>query len=693
MLVELDPRDYQIALDRARAELATAEAEATAATANVPITTTTSWSGLRSAQVGVEQSVAGSDEAQHNIDASEARLAAMRARLVGDEAEAVRDEKNSERLKGLLAKDEVSQQQYDAAVAQAASSQATVAEARAQVREAELAVQAARSRLAQARVGQQRADAELQSARTGPEQVAATRARALSAAARVKQAQVAVVRAELDFERTTVGRPRPASSAGRIAEPGQVVQPGQPLMALVPLDQIWVTANFKETQLEGMRVGTTGVGRRRCLRRPQLHRQGGEHRRRHGIAVQPAAARECQRQLRQGGPARAGEDRARRQPGSGAPAAAWHVRDADGVHPLTGAHTAVGRMSTPVNPWIVAIAVMFATFMEVLDTTVVNVSLPHIASSMSATTEEATWALTSYLVANAIILPMTGWLASRLGRKRLLMISTAGFTVASFLCGAAPNLASLVIFRIIQGATGGALQPLSQAVLLESFKPEERGRAMGFWGLGIVVAPILGPVVGGWLTENYSWRWVFYINLPFGVASLLMTRAYVHDPPYLKKATQGIDYWGMGMLVVGIGALQYVLDKGQQDDWFADPAILTLSILSAVTLTTLIVQQLRVEEPDRGSAALQGPDLRGRRVPDDGAGLRALRQPGAAAGDAADVVGLLLLPGGTGHGAARHRVDGDDAAGRGADRVRRSAPPADHRSRRSAAARWSGWDN
>jgi DHA2 family multidrug resistance protein len=254
-------------------------------------------------------------------------------------------------------------------------------------------------------------------------------------------------------------------------------------------------------------------------------------------------------------------------------------------------------MSKPVNPWIVAVAVMFATFMEVLDTTVVNVSLPHIASSMAATTEEATWALTSYLVANAIILPMTGWLASQLGRKRLLMLSTAGFTIASFLCGAAPNLASLVIFRIIQGATGGALQPLSQAVLLESFKPQERGRAMGFWGLGIVVAPILGPVVGGWLTENYSWRWVFYINLPFGVASLLMTRAFVHDPPYLKKAPQGIDYWGVGMLVVGIGALQYVLDKGQQDDWFADPAILTLSIVSAVALTALIVQQLRSRSP------------------------------------------------------------------------------------------------
>jgi len=254
-------------------------------------------------------------------------------------------------------------------------------------------------------------------------------------------------------------------------------------------------------------------------------------------------------------------------------------------------------VSTKVNPWIVALAVMFATFMEVLDTTVVNVSLPHIASSMAATTEEATWALTSYLVANAIILPLTGWLASTLGRKRLLMASTAGFTIASVLCGLAPNLPSLVIFRILQGATGGALQPLSQAVLLESFKPEERGRAMGFWGLGVVVAPILGPVVGGWLTENYTWRWVFYINIPFGIASLIMTRLFVFDPPYLRRESRGIDYWGMGMLVVGIGALQFVLDKGQQDDWFSSKIILTLSILSVAALTALIVQQLKSKTP------------------------------------------------------------------------------------------------
>ncbi len=264
-------------------------------------------------------------------------------------------------------------------------------------------------------------------------------------------------------------------------------------------------------------------------------------------------------------------------------------------------------------------AVMFATFMEVLDTTVVNVSLPHIASTMSATPEEATWALTSYLVANAIILPMTGWLASRLGRKRLLMWSTTGFTLASFLCGAAPNLASLVVFRILQGATGGALQPLSQAVLLETFRPEERGRAMGFWGFGIVVAPILGPVVGGWITENYSWRWVFYINLPVGIISLIMTRLYVFDPPYLRRESRGIDYWGMGLLVLGIGALQYVLDKGQQEDWFASPPDHDAGPRLGGRPDGADRPRAAHAGTDRRPQAVQGSQLLSRRVPDDGA--------------------------------------------------------------------------
>ena len=185
---------------------------------------------------------------------------------------------------------------------------------------------------------------------------------------------------------------------------------------------------------------------------------------------------------------------------------------------------------------------MSSTFMEVLDTTVVNVSLPHIAGNLSASTDEATWTLTSYLVANAIILPMTGWLASTFGRKRLLLASVTGFTISSFFCGLAPSLGFLIAFRILQGACGGGLQPLSQAILLESFPPEKRGQAMAFWALGIVVAPMLGPVAGGWLTDNYSWRWVFYINVPIGIIAIILTNLFVFDPSYLRRKLMGVDY-------------------------------------------------------------------------------------------------------------------------------------------------------
>jgi MFS transporter, DHA2 family, multidrug resistance protein len=256
------------------------------------------------------------------------------------------------------------------------------------------------------------------------------------------------------------------------------------------------------------------------------------------------------------------------------------------------------KTATPaVNPWIIAVAVMLSTFMEVLDTTVVNVSLPHIAGSLSATVDEATWTLTSYLVANAIILPLTGWLANFFGRKRLLMISVTGFTAASFLCGLAPSLPFLVVFRVIQGACGGGLQPISQAVLLESFPSRDRGKAMGFWGLGIVVAPMLGPVLGGWLTDSYSWRWVFYINIPIGVAAIIMTELFIFDPPYIRRTSESVDYWGIGMLALGIGALQIVLDKGQEKDWFGTHWITALALLAVVTLSAFVLHELWTRHP------------------------------------------------------------------------------------------------
>lgn len=250
-----------------------------------------------------------------------------------------------------------------------------------------------------------------------------------------------------------------------------------------------------------------------------------------------------------------------------------------------------------INRWIVSISVVFATFMEVLDTTVVNVSLPHIGGTLSATIEEATWVLTSYLVANAIILPMTGWLARYFGRKRLLMLAIVGFTCSSFLCGLAPNLESLILFRILQGLSGGTMQPMSQAIMLEAFPPEDRGKAMAFWGMCIVVAPILGPVIGGWLTDTLSWRWVFYINIPVGVVSLIMARLFVFDPPYLRRESAHIDYWGIGMLAVGMGSLQIMLDKGEQEDWFGSSFIVTLAVIAAIGLVAFVVRELTAAHP------------------------------------------------------------------------------------------------
>ena len=251
----------------------------------------------------------------------------------------------------------------------------------------------------------------------------------------------------------------------------------------------------------------------------------------------------------------------------------------------------------PVNRWLVSLAVMLGTFMVVLDTTVVNVSLPHIAGSLNASIEETTWALTTYLTANAVILPITGWLANFFGRKRLLLISIGGFTAASVLCGMAPTLPFLILFRVIQGATGGVMQPLSQAIMLEAFPPRERGEAMAFFGIGIVVAPIFGPVLGGWLTDNLSWRWVFYVNIPFGALALLMVWRHIFDPHYIRRAAGGVDYWGLGLLVIGVAALQISLDQGQKEDWLASPWITGLLVVALAGLTLFVIHALRIRAP------------------------------------------------------------------------------------------------
>jgi MFS transporter, DHA2 family, multidrug resistance protein len=226
-------------------------------------------------------------------------------------------------------------------------------------------------------------------------------------------------------------------------------------------------------------------------------------------------------------------------------------------------------LSQGVNPWLVTASVMLPTFMEVLDTAIASVALPYIAGSLSASNSEATWVLTSYLVANAVILPASNWFARRFGRKNFLMFCVVVFTVASFFCGAAPSLSIILLARVLQGAGGGALQPLSQSILLESFPVHKRSQAMAAYGLGIVVAPVLGPTLGGWLTDTFSWRYAFYINIPVGILAFFMIARFVHDPPYIKHAKVGaFDNIGFGLLLVWTGCLQVVLDKGQEDDWF-----------------------------------------------------------------------------------------------------------------------------
>ncbi|MFT3743639.1 MAG: DHA2 family efflux MFS transporter permease subunit [Pyrinomonadaceae bacterium] len=250
------------------------------------------------------------------------------------------------------------------------------------------------------------------------------------------------------------------------------------------------------------------------------------------------------------------------------------------------------------NPWLVAVSVMLATVMEVLDTSVANVALPHIAGNLSATPEEATWVLTSYLISNAIILPATSWIGKYIGRKRFLIICIIIFTVASALCGAAPNLTILIIARILQGMGGGALQPIAQSVLLESFPPAKRGAAMALYGMGIVVAPIIGPTLGGWITDNYSWRWIFYINLPIGIIAAFMANTFVEDPPYLKDQKPGqIDYTGFGLMALGLGALELTLDLGQQRDWFESPLIVFTATISVLSIIGFVIWELYTDEP------------------------------------------------------------------------------------------------
>ncbi len=252
------------------------------------------------------------------------------------------------------------------------------------------------------------------------------------------------------------------------------------------------------------------------------------------------------------------------------------------------------------NPWLIGVVVAMAAFMEVLDTSIANVALPYMAGSLGASNDESTWVLTSYLVSNAIVLPISGWFASVLGRKRFFMSCLVIFTVSSVLCGFAPTLESIIFFRVLQGAGGGGLQPMAQAILADVFPPEKRGMAFALYGITTIIAPTIGPTLGGWITDNYTWRWIFFINVPVGIMALLLVYRLVEDPPWAKRAVGGgikIDYIGVSLLALGVGALQIMLDKGQEDDWFGSHFIVTLGIIAGVGLVSLVIWEWFYKKP------------------------------------------------------------------------------------------------
>ena len=253
-----------------------------------------------------------------------------------------------------------------------------------------------------------------------------------------------------------------------------------------------------------------------------------------------------------------------------------------------------------VNPWLIAVVVSMAAFMEVLDTSIANVALPYIAGNLGASNDESTWVLTSYLVSNAIVLPISGWFAGVFGRKRFFMMCLGIFTLASLLCGIAPSLGAIILFRVLQGLGGGGLQPIAQAILADSFPPRQRGVAFALYGITTVVAPTVGPTLGGWITDNYTWRWIFFINLPVGILAWFLVLRLVEDPPWAKRARGAgvrIDYIGVSLLIIGVGALQIILDKGQEDDWFGSTFITTLAVIAAAGLLSLIIWEWFYKNP------------------------------------------------------------------------------------------------
>ena len=416
----------------------------------------------------------------------------------------------------------------------------------------------------------------------------------------VEQKRALLEQARLNLGYTKIVAPV-SGEVNKTVVVGMNVQEGQQLLTVVPLNEVWVTANFKETQLRDMRVG----------QKAEIHADSsGRTFKGHVDSIAgatgplfsllpPENATGNYVKIVQRIPVKIvlepGENKDRGlRPG-------MNVVPDVYLQMSSAALTLDQDVWRPkYNPWLIAVVVALAAFMEVLDTSIANVALPYMAGNLGASNDQSTWVLTSYLVSNAIILPISGWLAGALGRKRFFMACLTVFTVSSLLCGIAPSLGFLLFFRVLQGAGGGGLQPMAQAILADTFPPQQRGLAFALYGITAIMAPTIGPTLGGWITFNYSWRWIFFINLPVGVVTWFLVRRFVEDPPYLRKlkaAGVKLDYIGIALLALGIGALQVLLDKGQEDDWFGSHFITTLVVIATVCLISLVIWEWYQKAP------------------------------------------------------------------------------------------------
>ncbi len=643
VLAELDAEPAKARLALAEANLKAAQASADVADADERVAESNATGNHAAAAAQVSGASSNVMASREQIAAGEADVASAQANY--DKAKLELTRAKSLFDQGAVAKVSLDQAQatFDAGAGQLASTKARVASLRASASQAS-------SRVIEA-------NARLEQANNVDVLIAQARAKAAAAHAQVTTAEAQRHLAELDLSYVEIRAPQDGEVSKKSVDVGEVVAAGQPIAELVPAQEMWVTADFKEGQLTEMRVGqpveievdafssvtlhgtvqsfAAATGARFSLLPPD-NATGNYTKVVQRVPVRikldkvPASVAASSRSFghRQGGHTQVSS-------------AAHKIAPPLGVTTAPRAPAAVAPdADTGVsNKWLIAIAVALGALLEVVDTSIVNVALNEMQNSLGATLSEVSWVVSSYAVANVIILPMTAWLGERFGKKRYFIFSLIAFTGASVMCGLSTTLPMLIVARVLQGLGGGGLLAKAQSILFETFPKSEQAMAQGFFGAIVIAGPAIGPTLGGWIVTNVDWRWIFFVNIPIGIGAVMMCMTFLPADKRSDRVTGSIDWAGIGLLAVGLGSLQTVLEEGQTDDWFDSPFIVKMAILAGVSLVAFVWRELTADRSSRGS---QGAPLSlavgGERALDrrrDGALWRALRGADLRAGDLA----------------------------------------------------------